>query len=113
MNRSRQPPREASRPPADEADSVDAAQARIHELFRQLPPEIGLLLIGGGVVGLLLPLVPGIPLLVAGGLVLSPKSADRLDDWMKHHFPTLHDVALAQLERFVDDFRRRYPPGTP
>ena len=42
-----------------------------------------------------------------------PKSADRFEDWMKQRFPTLHDVAAAQLERFVDDFQRRYPPGAP
>lgn len=108
---------DADAAPADpsrrDAAAPDPDQARIHEMFHRLPPEIGMLLIAGGVLGLLLPLLPGIPLLVAGGFVLSPKTADRLDDWMKTQFPALHECAASQVARFVHDFEKRYPPGSP
>ena len=90
---------------ADDATAVDATRRRI----RTLPPEVGAVLLTVGIAGVLLPGPVGTPLLVAGGLVLMPKLFGRMERWLERRFPGLHGHGMRYVDRFIDDFERRYP----
>jgi hypothetical protein len=55
----------------------------------------------------------GTPLLLAGGLVLMPKLFGRMERWMERRFPGLHCQGMRYVDRFIDDFERRFPAETP
>src|SRR5262249_26750887 len=63
------------------------------------------------VVGFVLP-GPGVPALVAGGLILWPEGFGKVDGWLRRRFPTVHRKGMAQIERFLSDLERRYPGST-
>ncbi|MFN0054649.1 MAG: hypothetical protein ACKV0T_20955 [Planctomycetales bacterium] len=99
-----------------ERDARDAERTR--DRLRNLPPEVGMVVVAAGVAGLLLPVVPGTPLLLLGGLILSPDGFAQLDGWVQRWFPRMHRYGFHQIDRFLDDFDRRYPealalPGEP
>lgn len=77
--------------------------------IRQLPPEVGAVLVGVGMVGVVLPGPMGTPLIIMGGLVLLPSVFGRLDDWIHRSFPKSHRVGLKYVNRFIDDFEKRFP----
>lgn len=79
------------------------------ERLEELPPEIGLLMIGFGMVGLILPGPFGTPLIVAGGLSIWPKSFRRIDNWVLRKMPKTHESGHQWLNRFMDDLENRYP----
>ncbi|MSR57504.1 MAG: hypothetical protein EXS05_07510 [Planctomycetaceae bacterium] len=81
--------------------------------IRKLPPEVGAVLIGAGIVGFILPGPIGTPLLLAGGLVLIPRAFNKIDGWVQRTFPKSYGVGMKYVDRFLDDFERRYPPGDP
>jgi hypothetical protein len=68
----------------------------------QLSKEAGWLLITAGVVGLVVPGVPGTPFLLAGAVVLAPGGSKLLSSRAGRS-------AMRQIGRFLDDLERRYP----
>jgi hypothetical protein len=78
-----------------------------------LPPEVGAVLVAVGVGGLILPGPFGTPFLLAGGVVLAPQYFHRTELWMQKRFPKMHRAGRRHLDRFIDDFEKRFPrhPG--
>lgn len=79
------------------------------ELLGQFPPEIATLLIVAGVAGVLLPGPVGAPLLLAGGVVLWPKTFRPIEKWFRRRFPAIHREGVVQLKEFLADLNRRFP----
>jgi hypothetical protein len=79
------------------------------ERIKQLPKEVGVLLLSVGVVGFVLPGMIGVPALMAGGLVLWPRAFNGLENWFARRSPALHHRGMQQMRRFLDDLERRYP----
>jgi hypothetical protein len=90
-----------------EADH-DAPEVSIRRL-QELPRDVGVLLASVGVLGLVLPGIAGTPALIAGGLVLWPKSFGKVEGWLSQRFPKAHRASMEQVGRFLDDLDRRYP----
>ena len=78
------------------------------ERIKELPKEIGIMLITAGIVGLILP-GPGTPALIAGGLALWPKAFGKLESWLERHHPAVHRESMKQVGRFLNDLETRYP----
>jgi hypothetical protein len=78
------------------------------EKFKELPKEVGVMLVTAGIVGLILP-GPGTPALIAGGLVLWPKAFGKLESWLERHHPVVHRQSMQQIDRFLSDLEKRYP----
>ena len=92
------------------ADASEAAAAeRTRQRLRLLPPEVGAVLMTVGVAGLILPGPWGTPFILAGGLVLAPRYFHRAELWMQRRFPTMHKSGRHHVDRFIDDFEKRYP----
>ncbi|MSR58898.1 MAG: hypothetical protein EXS05_14820 [Planctomycetaceae bacterium] len=91
--------------------SDDKAAESTRERIRQLPPEVGVVLVGVGVLGIVLPGPMGTPLVLAGGLVLMPRAFNGVERWFARKFPGMHRVGMKYVDRFMDDFERRYPPN--
>jgi hypothetical protein len=81
--------------------------------IRELPHDVGWLLITAGIVGLVTPGVLGLPFLAMGGLVLWPGNGKRLERWLSNPPPKWLRGSMKQIDRFLDDLERRYPrdPG--
>jgi hypothetical protein len=75
------------------------------------PKELGVMLLSAGLVGFVLP-GPGIPALLAGGLILWPRGFGKIEGWMQRRFPETHRAGRDQLDRFLSDLERRYPGST-
>ncbi len=90
-----------------DAEAAEWSRRRI----RQLPPEVGAVLVGVGMVGVVLPGPMGTPLIIMGGLVLLPSVFGKLDHWLHRKFPRSHRVGLKYVHRFIDDFEKRFPHG--
>jgi hypothetical protein len=101
---------------ASHVGGTASAEGRVadetRERIRRLPPEVGAVLITVGVAGVVLPGPVGMPLLLAGGLALAPSVFGRFERWVEKRFPTLHWHGMKNVNRFIDDFERRYPPPT-
>ena len=96
---------QADHPTSDETALEQQAEVK---RIKELPKEIGVMLITAGFVGLILP-GPGTPALIAGGLALWPKAFDKLDSWLARRHPTTHHESMKQIDRFLDNLERRYP----
>lgn len=96
-------------PPPVPADA-DADAALVRKL-KEMPREVGVMLMTVGVLGWVLPGMVGVPALMAGGLVLWPRKFSRLESWFEGRFPTVHHQSLQQIGRYLDDLERRYPTG--
>jgi len=79
--------------------------------IRDLPKELGVMLITAGVVGFILP-GPGTPAIIAGGLVLWPEAFGKLESWLERAHPKVHREGMKHINRFLDDLQRRYPNST-
>jgi hypothetical protein len=97
---------EAERAQATLEEAAEGTRQRI----RRLPPEVGAVLMTVGVAGVILPGPIGAPLLLAGGLVLLPGVFDRFERWVGKRYPKVHGHGMKYVDRFIDDFERRYPP---
>ena len=75
----------------------------------QLPRRAGWLLITAGVVGLVVPVVPGAPFLLAGAIVLTPGGSGLLVRWAGRNPPKFVRSMMRPISRFLDDLERRYP----
>lgn len=100
----------AASPVEERASAVDRDTDDMRDRIRRLPPEVGAVLITVGVAGVVLPGPVGMPLLLAGGLALAPSVFGRFERWVEKRFPTLHWHGMKNVNRFIDDFERRYPP---
>ncbi len=76
-----------------------------------LPKDLGVMLVSAGVIGVVLP-GPGVPALVAGGLVLWPGAFGKAERWFQKRFPDAHRQGMDHLHRFLSDLERRYPGST-
>ena len=103
-----------------EPDSASAAQfaadasaqlsdEELESSVRALPSQVGLVLVLAGITGMVLPGSPGLPLVAAGGLVLSPTMFSKVDNWMKARFPDVRRHGMRTVSRFAADLQRRYP----
>ncbi len=100
-------PAESSGPQPQNGDTAaDGTRQRI----RRLPPEVGAVLITVGVAGIILPGPVGTPLLLAGGLALMPSVFGRLERWFERRFPKVHYHGMRNVDRFIDDLEKRFPP---
>lgn len=106
------PPPPTTPPPPSHDIATAAIKPGHAERLEQLPPEIGLLIVGVGLVGLVFPGPFGTPLMIAGGLSLWPRAFRPADRWMARKFPKAHTSGAYWLERFMDDLDHRYPPNS-
>jgi hypothetical protein len=75
----------------------------------QLPRGAGWLLITAGVVGVVVPVVPGAPFLLAGAILLTPGGSRFLVRWVGRNPPKFVRSAMRPINRFLVDLERRYP----
>ena len=80
--------------------------------IKDLPREVGVMLLTVGVLGLVLPGVVGTPAAIAGGLVLWPKAFGKVENWFERKFPKIHKQSLYQINRYLNDLESRYPNAT-
>jgi Putative transmembrane protein (PGPGW) len=95
----------AGDPPADTASPEPTALAVTP------PKDLGLMLVSAGVIGVVLP-GPGVPALVAGGLILWPEAFGKAERWLQKRFPDTHRKGIGHMNRFLADLERRYPGST-
>jgi hypothetical protein len=101
-------PPDRHRPAGSDEDATEATRQRI----RQLPPEVGAVLLGVGFVGLIIPGPVGTPLILAGGIALIPSVFGRVESWLHKKFPKSHRVGMKYVDRFIDDYEKRFPRRT-
>ncbi|MBS1212750.1 MAG: hypothetical protein H6R26_1367 [Proteobacteria bacterium] len=78
--------------------------------LERLPRDVGWMLFGVGFAGFVAPGVFGLPFMVAGGMILWPKTTERLQRLAG--LRSGQDAAspgMKQIGRFLDDLERRYP----
>ena len=80
--------------------------------IKDLPREVGVMLMTVGVLGFILPGVVGTPAAIAGGLVLWPKAFGKVENWFERRFPQIHKQSLYQINRYLNDLESRYPDAT-
>ncbi len=80
-------------------------------ILERVPKEVGAMLLAAGVAGMVLP-GPGVPLVIAGGMVLWPRTFRPVRGWFRDRFPEAYRAGLGHIDRFVADFERRYPGAT-
>ena len=90
-------------------DTDAAADAAFAHRIEDLPREVGVMLLAVGVLGMALPGVVGGPALIAGGVVLWPKTFGKVESWFERKFPKAHRQSLQQINRYLDDLERRFP----
>ena len=96
--------------PPESAEALDATPGPppIALRLEDMPKELGVLLTSVGVLGMVLPGLAGAPALLAGGMVLWPKTFGRVEGWFEGRFPETHRKSMRQVGRFLDDLERRY-----
>jgi hypothetical protein len=92
-----------------EPDAAPAGDDAVHGKLKELPREVGAMLISVGVLGVVLPGMMGAPAVVAGGLVLWPEAFGKVEDWFQRRYPSLHRKGMKQVGRYLDDMARRFP----
>jgi hypothetical protein len=80
--------------------------------IKDLPKEVGVMLMTVGALGFVLPGVVGAPAAIAGGLVLWPKAFGKVENWFERRFPEAHKQSLYQINRYLNDLEARYPDAT-
>jgi hypothetical protein len=90
---------------AEEAAEDDQAVLRI----ANLPHNVGWMMVSVGVLGVILPGVPGTPFLIAGIAVLTPGGPRLLTRWATRRPKGVVHKGLKQIGRWLDDLERRYP----
>ena len=76
--------------------------------IKELPKEVGVMLVTAGILGLILP-GPGTPAIIAGGLALWPNAFGKLESWLEERHPGIHRKSMQQICRFLNDLEKRYP----
>ena len=96
-------------PSPDDSTTVNGSTVR---RIKELPKEVGVMLVSVGTLGLVLPGLMGTPAIIAGGLVLWPGTFSGVEGWLRRRNPGLYHRGMKQLGRFLDDLERRYPELT-
>jgi hypothetical protein len=101
---------EADKQPEHGTSNQDPPNPEPAELtkIKDLPKEVGVMLITAGIVGFVLP-GPGTPAIIAGGLVLWPDAFGKVESWLEHAYPKVHRKGMQQINRFLSDLQKRYP----
>jgi hypothetical protein len=103
----------AQNPAAHDRIDVAAEQTAEDDLAIQritnVPRDVGWMMISVGVLGVILPGLPGVPFLVAGAAVLTPGGPQLLTRWAKRSPKGVVHTGLKQIGRWLDDLERRYP----
>jgi hypothetical protein len=108
-------PAESASNPSPKTDNSNSDHTTLEAEFdkiKELPKEVGVMLITAGIVGIILP-GPGTPAIIAGGLALWPNAFGRLRSWLQRHHPTVHHQSMKQICRFLNDLEKRYPYYAP
>ena len=79
------------------------------ELLGHLPPEMATLLMIAGAAGVVLPGPVGTPLLIAGCVMMWPKTFRPIELWFSRRFPKFHREGVVQIKEFVADLKLRFP----
>jgi hypothetical protein len=77
--------------------------------LERMTPEVGWMMIGVGVLGVILPGLPGWPFFLIGGAVLIPGGKGRVGKWIDQHPGPVTNRSVKIVERFMDDLDSRYP----
>ena len=80
--------------------------------IEDLPKEVGVMLMSVGVLGFVLPAVAGAPAIVAGGLVLWPRTFGKLERWVQRRYPMVYHEGMRQICRYLDDLELRFPDSS-
>lgn len=80
--------------------------------IEELPKEVGVMLLSVGAVGFVLPAIAGTPAILAGGLVLWPRTFGKIERWIERRYPVVHREGMRQVTRYLDDLERRFPEAT-
>ncbi len=99
-------------PHASSANSAEQEEEQYIEMLGKLPPEIGTMLMAVGIAGVLLPGPVGTPMLIAGALVIWPKTFSPLERSFAKWCPGIHHEGVTQVKRFVSDLNRRFPENS-
>jgi hypothetical protein len=97
--------------PATEPLLTSEEEAELRRI-KDLPKEVGVMLITVGALGLVLPGLVGTPAVIAGGLVLWPRAFGKVENWFERRFPKIHKQSLYQINRYLNDLESRYPDAT-
>ncbi|BBL74270.1 hypothetical protein [Methylomagnum ishizawai] len=78
---------------------------------RDLPRDVGYLLLAGGLIGVVAPGILGLDMLALGTLILWPGNQRRVERWLQGDpsTPKFLRGSLKQVERFLDNLEKRYP----
>jgi hypothetical protein len=99
-------PQAESRPtPLEDVGDPPTSILRI----KDLPKEVGVMLVSVGALGVVLPGMMGTPAVIAGGLVLWPSTFGKVERWFQRRYPAAHREGMKQIGRYLDDLDRRYP----
>ena len=114
--RSRDPdptsPEQSITEPEPSASTLTPEEEAELSRIKDLPKEVGVMLLTVGVLGVVLPGVVGTPAAIAGGLVLWPKAFGKVESWFERRFPDMHKQSLYQINRYLNDLEARYPNST-
>jgi hypothetical protein len=99
-------------PPAESNSVLTSEEEAELRRIKDLPKEVGVMLVTVGVLGLALPGVVGAPAMIAGGLVLWPQAFGKVENWFERKFPKVHKQSLHQIHRYLNDLESRYPDST-
>jgi hypothetical protein len=105
-------PVNVTRPPPESNSVLTSEEEAELRRIKDLPKEVGVMLMTVGVLGLVLPGVVGAPAMIAGGLVLWPKAFGKVENWFESKFPKVHKQSLHQIHRYLNDLESRYPEST-
>jgi hypothetical protein len=99
--------------PADAslADAVEDEQQveRAIQRIVNMPRDVGWMMVSVGVIGVILPGLPGTPFLLAGVAVLAPGGPRLLARWTGRKPTGIVQSSLKLIGRWLDDLDRRYP----
>ncbi len=95
--------------PAIPADRSLADQIEGVERIKQLPKELGVLLLVAGIGGVLLPGPVGTPFVLVAAVVLWPSLFERVELFFERRCPRMHRTGVRQIKRYLNDLERRYP----
>jgi hypothetical protein len=100
---------DASTPQGEAPDEPPVDPAAISRRLKELPKEVGVMLVSVGVCGAVLPGMAGLPAIVAGGLVLWPKAFGRVEGWLQRRHTGFYHRGVQQIDRYLNDLERRFP----
>lgn len=95
-------------PSAAPESGIDAVDPAMSRKIRELPRDVGVMLVAVGACGMVLPGMVGGPAILAGGLALWPRAFGRVESWFGRKFPRAHREGMRQIGRYLDDLDRRY-----